>query len=75
MTKLLDQALEKVRGLPADDQDEIARAMLHLAEPEREPEKIDPAHVGALLEGIAQSRVGKYATDDQIEAAFRRFNR
>ena len=32
MTKLLDLALEAVRRLPPDGQDEIARAMLTLAE-------------------------------------------
>ncbi len=32
MTKLLEQALELVRRLPADTQDEIARAMLTLAD-------------------------------------------
>ena len=37
MTKLLDQALEAVRRLPSDDQDEIARAMLHLAAQGEEP--------------------------------------
>ena len=31
MTKLLEQALEAVRQLPPEVQDEIARAMLHLA--------------------------------------------
>jgi hypothetical protein len=31
MTKLLDKALEAVRQLPSDSQDEIARAMLDLA--------------------------------------------
>ena len=31
VTKLLEQALEAVRRLPADSQDEIARAMLQLA--------------------------------------------
>ena len=31
MTKLLEKALEAVRQLPSDSQDEIARAMLLLA--------------------------------------------
>src|ERR1700674_1031038 len=31
MTKLLDQALEVVRGLPPDTQDDIARVLLQLA--------------------------------------------
>ena len=31
MTKLLDEAVEAVRRLPSDDQDDIARAIMQLA--------------------------------------------
>jgi hypothetical protein len=44
MTKLLEQAIEAVRRLPADSQDDIARTILHLAGSELEAEPIDPAH-------------------------------
>jgi hypothetical protein len=49
MTKLLEQALEAVRRLPPDVQNEIARAMLALAGDEGEPEPIDPAHLPDVL--------------------------
>jgi DNA-binding transcriptional regulator YdaS (Cro superfamily) len=75
MTKLLEQALELVRKLPPESQDEIARAMLHLATSEAEPEPIDPEHLAAVLEGLAQVRDGQFATDEEIEAAFRRFDK
>jgi hypothetical protein len=55
MTKLLERALEAVRRLPADTQDEIARAMLALAGDEGEPEPIDPAHLPDVLESLAQA--------------------
>jgi DNA-binding transcriptional regulator YdaS (Cro superfamily) len=71
----LEQALTAVRRLPAEDQDEIARAMLHLAAGEVEPEPVDPAHLPAVLEGRAQSGRGEFATDADVEAAFRRFDR
>ena len=74
MTKLLDKALEAVRRLPADNQDEIARAMLHLAAHGGEPEIIDPAHLSAVLQGLAQARRGEFATDMEVEAALRRFD-
>jgi hypothetical protein len=73
MTKLLEQALEAVRRLPAENQDEIARAMLHLAR-DPEPEPIDPAHLSAVLEGLAQAKRREFATDAEVEAAFRRFD-
>jgi hypothetical protein len=74
MTKLLDKALEKVRTLPADQQDEIARAIFSLTHNDEEPEPIDPVHLPAVLEGLGQADRGEFATDEQVEAAFRRFD-
>ena len=75
MTKLLDQAIKAVRRLPADAQDDIARTILHLAGCEIGAESIDPAHLAAVLEGLAQAKRGEFATDEEVEAAFRRFDR
>jgi hypothetical protein len=75
MTKLLERALEAVRRLPADSQDEIARAMLQLAAGDGEPEKIDAAHLPAVLEGLAQAKRREFASDAEVGAAFRRFDR
>ena len=74
MTKLLDEAFQAVRQLPDDSQDEIARAMLQLANQEGEPEPVDQEHLAAVLQGLAQARAGKFATDAEVEAAFRRFD-
>jgi hypothetical protein len=75
LTKLLEKALESVRRLPPDDQDQIALAMLTLSGREGEPEEIDPAHLPAVLQGIAQAKRRQFATDAEVEAAFRRFER
>ena len=75
MTKLLQKALDAVRRLPPENQDEIARAMLALARDESEPEDIDPAHLPDVLEGLAQARRRDFASDAEVEAAFRRFER
>ena len=40
---------------------------------ESEPEEIDPAHLPAVLEGLAQAKRRHLASDTEIEAAFRRF--
>ena len=69
MTKLLEKALEAVRRLPP----ETALAMLTLSGHEGEPEEIDPAHLPAVLEGLAQAKRRQFATDAEVEAAFRRF--
>jgi len=75
MTKLLERALEAVRRLPPASQDEIARAMLHLAQNDGAPERVAPAHLAAVLEGLAQAQRREFATDTEVEAAFRRFDR
>ena len=74
MTKLLEKALDAARGLPDEAQDEIARAMLAMMEMEGEPEAVDAAHLPAVLEGLAQARRREFATEAEIEAAFRRFD-
>lgn len=71
MGKLLDQAVATVRALPSDEQDEIAQAMLALAG--AEPEPINPAHLPAVLEGLAQTRRREFASPAEVEAAFRLF--
>jgi hypothetical protein len=75
MTKLLEKALEAVRQLPPESQDEIARAMLALARNDGEPEQIDPAHIPAVLEGLAQAKRREFVSEAEVEAAFRRFDR
>ena len=75
MTKLLDQAVEAVRRLPTESQYDIARAILQLAGSEVEAEPVDPAHLAAVLEGLAQAKRREFATDNEVEAAFRCFDR
>jgi hypothetical protein len=38
-----------------------------------EPEEIHPAHVADVLESLAQAERGDFASDAEVEAAFRRF--
>lgn len=73
MTKLLEKALEAVKRLPPEGQDQIAMAMLTLSGNEGEPEEIDGAHLPSVLEGLAQARRRQFASDADVEAAFRRF--
>lgn len=75
MTKLLEQALEAVSRLSAANQDEIARVMLRLAANDGEPEEVDAAHLPAVLEGLAQAKRREFASDAEVEAAFRSFDR
>ncbi len=49
--------------------------MLRLAQSDGEPEEIDAAHLTAVLEGLAQAKRREFASDAEVEAAFRRFDR
>jgi len=46
---------------------------LNRAPDDGEPEAIDPAHLPAVLEGLAQAKARQFSSDTEVEAAFRRF--
>ena len=75
MTELLERAFEAARRLPPERQDEVARAILYLAKRGGAPEEIASGDLTAVLEALAQANQGEFATDAEIEAAFRRFER
>lgn len=76
MTKLLEDAVEAARRLPASAQDAVAKLMLSAIESAgAEPEGIPEEHLAAVLEGLDQIDRGEFATDEQIAAAWRRFDR
>lgn len=75
MTKLLENAIEAARRLPAEAQDEIARAILRFAQTDQESEPIPAEHLAAVLEGPAQAKRREFATEAEVEEAFRRFDR
>lgn len=40
-----------------------------------EPEEIDPVHLKDVLESLAQAERGQFASDAEVEIAFRRFGK
>ena len=72
MTKLLDEALKAVRRLPANSQDEIARAMLALAgtEIDGEPVPLTDAERAAIALSKAAAARGEFATDEHVHAVW-----
>ncbi len=69
MTQLFDRAVETVRNLPAEAQDEIARLVLQLAGEEDEPIiQLTPQEAVSFDESFAQAARGEFATDDEIRA-------
>lgn len=73
MTNIVDDAVTAIQNLPPHQQEALARLVLRLTGQDDEPEPIDPVHLPAVLEGLAQAERGEFATSDEVEAAFRRF--
>jgi hypothetical protein len=70
MTKLLEQAIEKIRELPEADQDAAAELLLIVASRATASETLDDATRAAVRDGLAQARRGEFATEDEIAAIF-----
>lgn len=72
MSELLKRAISAVSELSEGDQDEIARMMLAMSADEGVL-PVEPGHKDAVAEGLAQARSGEIASDEAVEAAWRRF--
>jgi predicted transcriptional regulator len=68
MTKLLEQAVETVRGLPPDVQDELARLLLQLAGEDQPVVQLSAAEEASFDKSLAQADRGEFATDEQVRA-------
>jgi hypothetical protein len=72
MTRLLEDALEAVRQLPADEQDEIARTMLALAggSVDGEPIALTPDERVAIARSKAAAARAEFASEEQVRAVW-----
>jgi hypothetical protein len=74
MTKLLEQAVETVRGLPPEVQDELARVLLQLAGRDQPVVQLSAADEASLAESLAQADRGEFATDEQVRAIWAKYD-
>lgn len=74
MTKLLEQAVETVRGLPPEMQDELARMLLQLAGEAQPLLQLSPEEEASLDASLAQADSGEFATDEQVRAIWAKRN-
>jgi predicted transcriptional regulator len=72
MTKLLEEAIKKVRELPEADQDEAAEMLLSVASKSHEPVRLDEETRTAVREGLRQAERGEFVGDEDMAAFFRR---
>jgi predicted transcriptional regulator len=68
MTKLLDQAIDKLRSLPEDEQEVAAEAMLIFADRDRPRYRPTPQQLAEIEDGLAQADRGEFASDEEMEA-------
>jgi predicted transcriptional regulator len=72
MTKLLERAIEKVRDLPADDQDALASAILSITGEDMAVVHLDAETRAAVEEGLAQAERGEFVPDEVLAEADKR---
>jgi hypothetical protein len=72
MTKLLDQAIAKVRQLPEEEQDSLARVLLSMADMDASAFPLDAEAEAAIREGLAQAQRGEFVQDDVLSQADKR---
>jgi hypothetical protein len=76
MTKLLEHAIEAVRLLPSDQQDEVARTILEmLAEGvNAEPYVLTDEERAAIDRSIEAADRGEFASDEEVRAVFAKYS-
>ena len=68
MTILFDQAVETVRALPSEKQDELARLLMQFAGVDQPAIKLSVEEESSFDESIAQAERGEFATDEEVRA-------
>lgn len=71
MSRLLEQAVEKLRRLPEGEQDELARVLLQIAGEEQPVIQLTPEEERDLADALAEAERGEFATDAQMRAISR----
>jgi hypothetical protein len=72
MTKMLDEAVKKVRELPDSVQDDAAEMLFSVAAKQGEPIRLDEETRAAVQEGRAQARRGEFVGEEDMQAFFER---
>ena len=68
MTKLLEHAVETVRGLPPEMRDDLARMLLQLAGEDQPAIQLTGEEEASFEDSLAQADRNEFATDEQAPA-------
>ena len=72
MTKVLEDAIEKVRQLPEDRQAYVAEVLEQIAAAGSDVFIVPEEHRAAVLEGLGQADRGEFATDEEMAALWKK---
>jgi hypothetical protein len=75
MTKLLEQAIEKVKALPEPDQDIAAEFLLGFADPEGQKYRLTAEQLREVELAKQEAQSDRFATPAQMDEMWRRFDR
>ena len=73
MTELLERAMRAARDLPDDVQDEVARYIFDLTDQPPAIAIATPEEVASMAESLAEADRGEFATDEEVEAMWRKY--
>lgn len=72
MTKVLEDAIEKVRRLSDDRQAYVAEVLEHIAAAGSDVFTVPDEHRAAVLEGLEQAERGEFVSDDEMATLWRK---
>lgn len=73
MTKLLEEALQKLTQLPKGRQDELARMLIDVAASDLHPYQFTDDERAGIDEAIGQADRGEFVSDKEVAAMWDRF--
>jgi predicted transcriptional regulator len=73
MNKVVETLLEHVADWPEEAQAELVRSIVDIETKHLGVYKLSPEERAAIERGLEEMRQGKYASDEEVEAMFKRY--
>jgi truncated hemoglobin YjbI len=72
MMKVLEDAIEKMKRLPEDQQAYVAEVLEQIAAAGSDPFVVPEEHRAAVLEGLEQAERGEFVSDEEMAALWKK---
>ncbi len=72
MTKMLEDAIEKVRQLPENQHARVAEVLEQIVAFGSDPFVVPEEHRAAVLQGLAEAARGEYVSDEDMAALWKK---